>query len=142
MLSDQRLIDVLRSRISTYHFPLKPVSMGTVIDVGDGIVSISGLADVMVGELIEFSPQHTPDTIWGMALNLTANDVGAIILGDHDAIAVGDPVRSLGRVVSVPTGRALLGRVVDPLGRPLDALPVRALRVEVADVQRVALADP
>lgn len=122
MLSDRRLIDVLRSRISTYQFPLKPVSMGTVIDVGDGIVSISGLADVMVGELIEFSPQHTPDTIWGMALNLTANDVGAIILGDHDAIAVGDPVRSLGRVVSVPTGQSLLGRVVDPLGRPLDAM--------------------
>ena len=122
MLEDSQLTEILRRRIASYHFPLEPVSMGTVIDVGDGIVSISGLADVMVGEMIEFTPQHTSDSIWGMALNLTHSDVGAIILGEHDAIAVGDQVRSLGRVVSVPTGPALLGRVVDPLGRPLDGL--------------------
>ncbi|HSL76328.1 MAG TPA: F0F1 ATP synthase subunit alpha, partial [Candidatus Limnocylindrales bacterium] len=90
-------------------------SVGTVVEVGDGIARIYGLQDALASELLEF-----PNGIMGMALNLEEETVGAVILGDYKQIKEGDQVKTTGRVVEVPVGAALLGRVVDALGRPLD----------------------
>ncbi len=111
----EAISETLCTQISDYQFSLRAVALGTVMDVGDGIAHISGLYDVMVGEMLQFA-----DDTLGMALNLETGGVGAIILGDAHAIVEGSSVRALGRLVSVPVGRDLLGRVVDPLGRPLD----------------------
>ena len=121
MLSSNHLSAMLCEQIADFRFGLRPVSIGSVTQVGDGIVQMSGLTDVMVGELVGFAVGED-EPIWGMALNLEANSVGAIVLGDHERIQVGCDVHSLGRVVSVPTGETLLRRVVDPLGRPVDGL--------------------
>jgi F-type H+-transporting ATPase subunit alpha len=105
----------LRQQVEHFRFGLEPVSVGTVTEVGDGIVRISGLMDVVVGELLQFENETL-----AMALNLEQDAVGAVVLGPHDAIIEGSTVRALGQVVSVPVGLGLLGRVVDALGRPLD----------------------
>ena len=89
--------------------------VGRVIEVGDGIARVYGLSGVMAGEMVEF-----PGDIFGLAFNLEENSVGVIILGDYLTINEGDEVRSTGRLLSVPVGDAVLGRVIDPLGNPLD----------------------
>ena len=89
--------------------------VGTVLEVGDGIARVYGLSGVMAGEMVEF-----PGGVIGLAFNLEENSVGVIILGDYLKINEGDEVRSLGRLLSVPVGDAVIGRVVDPLGNPLD----------------------
>jgi F-type H+/Na+-transporting ATPase subunit alpha len=109
------LLEALQQEVRQFQFDLRPVVMGTVTEVGDGIVRISGLRDVVVGEMLEFEAETQ-----GMAMNLEAESVGAVVLGPYEGIREGDSVRSLGRVLSVPTGDALLGRVVDALGRPID----------------------
>jgi len=114
-LDDRGLAAALIQAVRAFEFRLQPVSVGTVIEVGDGIARISGLHDIMVSELIQFE-----DETLGLALNLETDLVGAAVLGDHQHITEGSSVRALGRIISVPVGRALLGRVVDPLGRPLD----------------------
>ena len=88
---------------------------GIVRESGDGVAKIEGLSDVMLNEMIEF-----PGGLFGLALNLEENEVGAILLGDATHIKEGDEVKTTGRLLSVPVGKALLGRVVDSLGRPLD----------------------
>ncbi len=113
-LSD--LASALLSRIDNFAPTLQAVDVGTVKEVGDGIARCSGLPNVQASELVEFTKTGT----LGMALNLDETEVGVIILGDYQAIEEGDTVRSTGRVISVPVGPALVGRVVDPLGRPLD----------------------
>jgi F-type H+-transporting ATPase subunit alpha len=113
--SIEEISTALHTRINQFRFDLAPVSVGTVLEVGDGIVRLSGLADVMVGELVEFE-----DETLAMALNLEEDRVGAVLLGDEEHIVEGSTVRATGRVVSVPAGTALLGRVVDALGRPID----------------------
>jgi len=105
----------LREHVETFDFGLRPVAVGTVTEVSDGIVRIAGLADGMAGEVLLFE-----DDTLGMALNLEAGSVGAIVLGHHQRIMEGSTVRTLGCPVSVPVGTALLGRVVDALGRPID----------------------
>ncbi len=110
------LAELLRSRIDQFAPTLRAVDVGTVVEVGDGIARCSGLPNVQSSELVEFAKTNT----LGMALNLDENEVGVIILGDYQNIEEGDTVRSTGRVISVPVGEALVGRVVDPLGRPLD----------------------
>ncbi|MCS7338962.1 MAG: F0F1 ATP synthase subunit alpha, partial [Verrucomicrobiae bacterium] len=95
----------------------KPVaeSVGTILQVGDGIARVYGLPDAMMGELLEF-----PHEVMGMVLNLEEDSIGAIILGSDEELKEGDPVKRTGRIAEVPVGKALLGRVVDALGRPLD----------------------
>jgi F-type H+/Na+-transporting ATPase subunit alpha len=105
----------LRDEIEHFESQVQAVDVGTVLEVGDGIARISGLAGCMASELLEF-----PDGVFGMALNLEENSVGAIILGDYTGIEEGDLVKSTGRVAEVPVGAGLLGRVVNPLGQPLD----------------------
>jgi len=110
-----KLLEVLQQQALAFEFDLRPVAMGTVTEVGDGIARIAGLKDVVVGEMLEFEGETQ-----GMAMNLESESVGAIVLGAYEGVVEGSSVRSLGHVLSVPTGYALLGRVVDALGRPID----------------------
>ena len=118
------ILAALCEQVRDLDLSLRPVAIGTVIDVADGIVRISGLTDVM-GEMLDFE-----DETLGMVLNLEVASVGAIVLGRHQGIVEGGAVRALGQLVSVPVGEALLGRVVDALGRPMDDKgPMRANRL-------------
>jgi len=131
------VVDALLEEIQSFQFPLRPVSMGVVTEVSDGIVRLSGLADVMMGEMVRFE-----DGTLGMALNLEQKTVGAIVLGDHRGILEGSMVEALGTVVSVPVGEALLGRVIDPLGRPLDRQdPLGALQMRPVEQVAPGIAD-
>jgi len=106
---------LLREEIEHYDQAVNVAEVGSVISVGDGIARIHGLDNCMAGELIEF-----PHEVAGIALNLEEDQVGAVLLGDWTEIKEGDEVRRTGRIMSVPVGEALLGRVVDALGAPLD----------------------
>ncbi len=90
-------------------------NVGTVREVGDGVAKIEGLSDAMLNEMLEF-----PGGLYGLALNLEETEVGAIILGDYTTVSEGDEVKTTGRLLQVPVGKGLLGRVVDSLGQPLD----------------------
>ncbi len=105
----------LRERIERFEPTVEVRDVGTVAQVGDGIARVSGLSDVQMSELVEFS-----SGVLGMAFNLEADNVGVIIMGDYTDVAEGSLVRRTGRIVSVPVGDGLLGRVVDALGRPID----------------------
>ena len=109
------ILAALCEQVRDLDLSLRPVAVGTVLEVADGIVRLSGLTDVMMGEMLEFQ-----DETLGMVLNLEVATVGAIVLGRHEGIVEGSAVHALGKVVSVPVGEALLGRVVDALGRPMD----------------------
>src|ERR687896_2155831 len=111
----QEIVSLIRRQIQEFGGDLSLVDVGTVVQVGDGIASIQGLQGVRSSELLDFG-----NGIMGLALNLELDLVGAAILGDPNAIKEGDRVRSTRRIVEVPVGEALVGRVIDPLGRPLD----------------------
>ncbi|GIV96529.1 MAG: hypothetical protein KatS3mg057_1186 [Herpetosiphonaceae bacterium] len=98
----------------------RPVDVGTVMSVGDGVARIEGLPNVMASEILEFQSGDGTQPVMGIALNLEADSVSAIILGDYLEVEEGHLVKSTGRIIEVPVGQELLGRVVDPLGRPLD----------------------
>lgn len=106
---------VLEDRLAGYNQQLADVGVGTVLQVGDGIARIYGLSDAMASELVEF-----PNGVMGMVLNLEEDNVGCIILGNDTDIKEGDQVRRTGRIIDVPVGEAVIGRVVNPLGDPLD----------------------
>ncbi|MGH9625276.1 MAG: F0F1 ATP synthase subunit alpha, partial [Bryobacteraceae bacterium] len=106
---------VLRAEIENFDAIANVAETGYVISVGDGIARIYGLENVMAGELVELGP----DTA-GLALNLEEDQVGVVLLGDFGNIKEGDQVRRTGRIMSIPVGEALIGRVVDALGRPID----------------------
>src|SRR5947207_15025031 len=110
------IVSVLQTEIDTYRPQLDAREVGRVLEVGDGIARIYGLSGVMASEMVEF----TRTGVRGQAFNLEENSVGIIILGDYLGIEEGDEVRSLGALLEVPVGEALIGRVVDPLGNPLD----------------------
>ena len=114
-IRSDEITSIIKSAIDAFDTATETRSVGTVVEVGDGIAQIYGLDGALSSELLEF-----PNGIRGMALNLEEETVGAVILGDFTAIKEGDTVKTTGRVVEVPVGQALLGRVVDPLGRPLD----------------------
>ncbi len=114
-IRSDEIISVIKSAIDAFDQGAETRSVGTVVEVGDGIAQIYGLEGALSSEMLEF-----PGGVMGMALNLEEETVGAVILGNATAIKEGDVVKTTGRVVEVPVGQALLGRVVDPLGRPLD----------------------
>jgi F-type H+-transporting ATPase subunit alpha len=114
-IRSDEITSIIKSAIDQFDAGVETRSVGTVVEVGDGIAQIYGLADALSSELLEF-----PGGVMGIALNLEEETVGAVILGESSAIKEGDTVKTTGRVVEVPVGQALLGRVVDPLGRPLD----------------------
>src|SRR6516162_116521 len=107
---------VLAKEITEYKVGIDAREVGRVLEVGDGIARIYGLTGVMTGEMVEF----TRTGVRGQAFNLEENSVGVIILGEYFEIAEGDEVRTTGELLRVPVGEAMLGRVVDPLGNPLD----------------------
>ena len=106
---------LLKSQIANYEADMKVTDVGTVIQVGDGIALAHGLEDAMAGELLEF-----PSGVLGLAQNLEENNVGIVILGPSDDIKEGDEVKRTGRIMEVPVGEELIGRVVNPLGQPID----------------------
>src|SRR5579872_2878228 len=106
---------LLREEIENYEKAVNVAETGSVISVGDGIARIYGLENVMAGELIEFK-----GGVSGIALNLEEEDVGAVLLGEFSQIKEGDEVRRTGRIMSIGVGEAMIGRVVDALGRPID----------------------
>jgi F-type H+/Na+-transporting ATPase subunit alpha len=114
-IRSDEIVSIIQKRIEHFDTAAESSSVGTVVQVGDGIAQIYGLSGALSSELLEF-----PGGVMGMALNLEEETVGAVILGDPTQIKEGDTVKTTGRVVEVPVGQALLGRVVDPLGRPLD----------------------
>ena len=114
-LRPEEITKIIRSQIKNYEAKLESSETGTVIIVGDGIARVSGLTKCMAGELVEF-----PNGEYGMAQNLEEDTVSVVILGSDDGIKEGDTVKRTGRVVSVPVGDALIGRVVNALGAPID----------------------
>ena len=106
---------LIKEQIRKYEGCLETAQFGTVVQVGDGIARVHGLDNAMAGELIEF-----PGEVYGMVQNLEENNIGCVLLGDDSNIVEGDKVRCTGRIVSVPVGEALIGRVVNSLGQPID----------------------
>jgi F-type H+-transporting ATPase subunit alpha len=109
------IASVIQAEIEKYEAAIDVREVGTVLEVGDGIARVYGLSNIMAGEMVEF-----PNGVNGLAFNLEENSVGVIILGDYLEIQEGDEVKALGKLLSVPVGQAVLGRVLDPLGNPLD----------------------
>jgi F-type H+-transporting ATPase subunit alpha len=109
------IASVIQAEIEKYESAIDVREVGTVLEVGDGIARVYGLSNIMAGEMVEF-----PNGVNGLAFNLEENSVGVIILGDYLEIEEGDEVKALGKLLSVPVGNAVLGRVLDPLGNPLD----------------------
>ena len=131
-IRSDEIVSIIKNTIENFDQGAESRNVGTVVEVGDGIAQIYGLAGALSSELLEF-----PGSVMGMALNLEEETVGAVILGDATEIKEGDTVKTTGRVVEVPVGVGLLGRVVDPLGRPLDDKgPIVATRTR--PVERIA----
>ena len=114
-LKPEEISSVIKEQIKNYETKLETSDVGTVIQVSDGIARIHGLENAMQGELLEF-----PGEVYGMVMNLEEDNVGSVLLGDHKNINEGDIVKTTGRVVEVPVGDAMLGRVVNALGQPID----------------------
>ncbi|MEZ5530598.1 MAG: F0F1 ATP synthase subunit alpha [Porticoccaceae bacterium] len=114
-LNPSEISEIIKQRIDSLDVSSDAQNEGTIVSVSDGIIRIHGLADVMYGEMIEFE-----GGIYGMALNLERDSVGAVILGDYQSLAEGQKARCTGRILEVPVGPELLGRVVDALGNPID----------------------
>ena len=114
-LNPSEISDIIKGRIDNLNVSSEAQNEGTIVSVSDGIIRIHGLADVMYGEMIEFD-----GGVYGMALNLERDSVGAVVLGDYQTLAEGQKARCTGRVLEVPVGPELEGRVVDALGNPID----------------------
>src|SRR5205823_11846207 len=114
-LKSEEITEIIRQQLSGIGKGVDVSEVGTVTTVGDGIARVYGLDRVMAGELVQF-----PHDVVGLALNLEEDNVGVVLLGDAAAIKEGDEVRRTGKIMSVPVGPAMVGRVVNPLGVPID----------------------
>ena len=114
-LNPSEISDLIKKRIEGFEATSEARSEGTIVTLTDGITRIHGLADAMQGEMIDFG-----NDLYGLALNLERDSVGAVILGDYKNVSEGDKVKCTGRILEVPIGESLLGRVVDSLGSPID----------------------
>ena len=131
-LRPEEISSVIKEQIKNYAAKLETTDVGTVIQVADGIARIHGLENAMQGELLEF-----PGEVYGMVMNLEEDNVGAVLLGDQRNINEGDTVKTTGRVVEVPVGDAMTGRVVNALGQPIDGKgPIESTKTRV--IERVA----
>ena len=122
--------DILRTQIAGFEKELTVSNVGTVVEVGDGIARVYGLSQVMASELVEF----TKNGVLGLAFNLEEDSVGVIIMGEYTEIEEGDEVRATGRIASVPVGEALIGRVVNALGQPIDRQAEAAIRQRLSSL--------
>ncbi|HET8598166.1 MAG TPA: F0F1 ATP synthase subunit alpha, partial [Castellaniella sp.] len=131
-LNPSEISELLKSRIEGLGASTDVRTQGTVVSVTDGITRIHGLSDVMQGEMLEF-----PNNRFGLALNLERDSVGAVVLGDYVGVSEGDSVKTTGRILAVPVGPELKGRVVDALGNPIDGKgPINAKETDV--IEKVA----
>src|SRR3989441_10630799 len=137
----EEISKILRDQISSYAVDVDVAEVGSVISLGDGIARVHGVERAMAGEMLEF-----PHSVFGIALNLEEESVGTVLLGDFKEIKEGDPVKRTGRIISVPVGEEMLGRVVNALGQPLDGkgpiltkqyLPIERIAPGVVDRQPV-----
>jgi len=131
-LNPSEISELLKSRIQGLGVSTELRTQGTVVTVTDGICRVHGLSDVMQGEMLEF-----PKNTFGLALNLERDSVGAVVLGDYEHVREGDPVKATGRILEVPVGPELIGRVVNSLGQPIDGKgPINAKMTDV--IEKVA----
>jgi len=131
-LNPAEISELIKSRIEGLGAAADIRNQGTVVSVADGIVRVHGLSDVMAGEMLEF-----PGNTFGLALNLERDSVGAVILGEYEHISEGDTVKCTGRILEVPVGPELIGRVVNALGQPIDGKgPINAKLTDV--IEKVA----
>jgi len=114
-LNPSEISDLIEKKIESFDVASEAQDEGTIVSLTDGIVRIHGLSNAMQGEMLEF-----PGGIYGLALNLERDSVGAVVLGEYLGLSEGDSVRCTGRILEVPVGDAMLGRVVDALGNPID----------------------
>ncbi|MCL5669675.1 MAG: F0F1 ATP synthase subunit alpha, partial [Gammaproteobacteria bacterium] len=131
-LSSSEISNLIKSRIENFEALAEARTEGTVVSVTDGITRVHGLSDVMQGEMLEF-----PGNTFGLALNLERDSVGAVVLGEYEHIREGDPVKCTGRILEVPVGEALIGRVVNSLGQPIDGKGQIAA-TETAPIEKIA----
>src|ERR671916_1418494 len=123
---------IIRDQIGGYAVDVDVSEVGTIVSIGDGIARVHGVEKTMAGEMLEF-----PHGVFGIALNLEEDGVGTVLLGEYTEIKEGDVVKRTGRIISVPVGEELLGRVVNALGQPLDGKgPI--LTKQFAPVERIA----
>jgi F-type H+-transporting ATPase subunit alpha len=131
-LNPSEISDLIKSKIEKFATAAEARNQGTVVSVTDGIVRIHGLSDVMQGEMLEF-----PGNTFGLALNLERDSVGAVVLGEYEHISEGDTVKCTGKILEVPVGEALIGRVVNSLGIPIDGKgPINA--TQTSPIEKVA----
>src|SRR5687768_13054689 len=131
-LNPSEISELIRSKIQHLEARAELRTQGTVLSVTDGIVRVHGLSDAMQGEMLEF-PQNT----FGLAMNLERDSVGAVVLGAYEHISEGDTVKCTGRILDVPVGPELIGRVVNSLGQPIDGKgPVNAKLRDVIEKVR------
>ena len=125
-ITAQSIDEALRKQLDALNTSVESREVGTVIQIGDGIARVDGLKDAMAGELLEFVGSNG-QTVYGLAQNLEEDEVGAVLLGDVTAIKENDQVKTTGRIVEIPSGKEMLGRVVNPLGMPIDGKgPIKA----------------
>jgi len=131
-LNPSEISELIKQRLETYETAVEARTEGTIVSLTDGIVRIHGLSDVMLGEMLEF-----PGDVYGLAMNLERDSVGAVIMGEYEHLKEGDSVKCTGRILQVPVGDALVGRVVDALGNPIDGKgEIKAERFE--PIEKVA----
>ena len=137
----EEISKIIREQIGSFAVDVDVAEVGSIISIGDGIARVHGCERAMAGEMLEF-----PHGVFGIALNLEEDSVGAVLLGEYRAIKEGDPVKRTGRIISVPVGEELLGRVVNALGQPIDGKgpiltktfsPIETLAPGVVDRQSV-----
>ena len=121
-ISSQKIMDTLRKELAAINATVDQQEASVVTEVGDGIAHVSGLKSAMAGELLQFTSSLTGRDVFGLAQNLDRDEVGAVLFGDVEDIKEGDECRTTGRVMDIPVGHAMLGRVVNPLGQPIDGL--------------------
>src|SRR5437868_14675659 len=136
-LNPAEISELIKSRIEGLGVSANIRNEGTVVSVTDGIVRVHGLSDAMQGEMLEFPPSPDGSPSFGLALNLERDSVGAVVLGEYEHISEGDTVKCTGRILEVPVGKELLGRVVNTLGQPIDGKgPINAAQTDV--IEKVA----
>ncbi|HST04599.1 MAG TPA: F0F1 ATP synthase subunit alpha, partial [Chloroflexia bacterium] len=139
-LKAQEISSIIQKEIESFGQPVRTVNVGTVVEIGDGIARVHGLGNVMASELVELEFSHAADkgSVMGMALNLEEESVGVVLLGPYTEVEEGDTVRTTGRIVEVPVGDALLGRVVNALGQPIDGKGDLPAGTKTRAIERIA----
>src|ERR671918_2224412 len=131
-LKADEISKIIREQIGSFAVEVDVAEVGSVVSLGDGIARVHGVERAMAGEMLEF-----PHEVFGIALNLEEDSVGCVLLGEYREIKEGDPVKRTGRIISVPVGEEMLGRVVNALGQPVDGKgPI--LTQQTAPIERIA----